>query len=48
MQLMRIRNIQNDTGMRLSGNPKFHDWLIDNSRQEMPMRLEGFFSKLNK
>lgn len=48
MQLMRIRNLQNETGIRLSGNPKFHDWLMENSRQEMPMRLEGFFSKLNK
>lgn len=48
MQLMRIRNIQSDTGMKLSGNPQFHDWIMENSRHEMPMRLEGLFNNLNK
>lgn len=48
MQLMRIREKQNETGVRLSGNPEFHNWLIENSRQEMPLRLEGFYNKLNK
>lgn len=45
---MRIRDLQSTTGFKLSGNPEFHDWLIEGSRHEMPMRLEGHFNKLNK
>jgi hypothetical protein len=33
VQLMRIQSIQKDTGIRLSGNPEFHDWIMENSRQ---------------
>ena len=31
-QLARIRAIQNESGMRLSNNEEFHDWLMVNSR----------------
>ena len=48
MQLMRIRQAQDEQGIRLSGNKEFHDWLMENSRGEMPQRLEGLFGKLNK
>ena len=48
MQLMKIRELEKQTGKKLSGNKEFHDWLIENSRQEMPDRLEGFYNNLNK
>lgn len=31
MQIMKIRGLEKDTGVRLSGNQEFHDWLMENS-----------------
>jgi len=47
-QLSRIRNIQDDTGIQLENNQDWHDWIIANSKQRMPRRLEIFYAKLNR
>jgi hypothetical protein len=40
--------MEKESGKKLSGNRDFHDWLMENSKNEMPVRLEGFFNNLNK
>jgi hypothetical protein len=40
MQIMHIRDLEREIGSNLSGNRDFHDWIMSNSKQEMPMRLE--------
>ena len=47
-QLYRISNVQKTTGIMLQNNKDFHDWIMMNSRMQMPMRLELFYSNLNK
>jgi len=47
-QIMRLRKIQTESGVRLDNNPAFHDYLMENSRKQMPMRLESFHNNLNR
>ena len=47
-QIARIRNTQERTGIRLDNNQDWHDWIMANSQQRMPQRLELFYSNLNR
>ena len=47
-QLARLKDIQAETGIGLSSNRDFHEWIIENSRQTMPKRLEDFWSNLSE
>ena len=47
-QIDRIKTTQSDYNVRLDSTQAFHDWLVDTSREEMPMRLERFYGKLTK
>lgn len=47
-QLARIRTIQDESGVRLQGNQDWHNWIMVNSQQQMPQRLELFYKNLNR
>lgn len=48
MQLARIKRTQQESGVRLENNLDFHKFIMENSRNEMPIRLERFWSNLNR